>query len=169
MYWAVLAAALSGVSMAAEPETVVQSDGTVEVRMTVAAETEAVRELLADTDGVYSTLNTDIYRTQSEKRGNCEEVRRETRGVFRPFKFRALRCPSKDGFTETLLGSDDITTYDTSWQLTSTEEGTNIVYRVHTELRSAFPRPLVLQGTLAGAKETVVNLARELLKKKHRE
>jgi hypothetical protein len=169
MYWAVFAAALSSAAVAAEPQTVVQSDGTVEVRMTVEAETEAVLKVLADTDGVYSTLNTDIYRTVSEKRGSCEEVRRETRGVFRPFKFRSLRCPSKDGFTETLLDSDDITTYQTSWELTKTATGTAIVYKVHTELRPVFPRPLVLQGTLAGAKETVINLARVLLKPKARE
>lgn len=168
MYWAVLAAALSGVTVAAEPQTVIQSDGTVEVRMTIPAETEAVLQVLADTNGVFSTLNTDIYRTVSEKRGVCEEVRRETRGVFRPFKFRSLRCPSKDGFVETLIDSDDITTFQSSWELTKTQEGTAIVYKVHTELRSVFPRPLVLQGTLAGAKETVVNLARVLLNPKQR-
>jgi hypothetical protein len=169
MYWAALAVALSRASMAAEPHVVVQSDGTVEVQLTVAASTEAVREILADTSGVYSTLNADIYSTESKQRGNCEEVRRETRGLFRPFKFRSLRCPSEAGFTETLLDSNDLTIYDSSWELTSTGEGTKIVYRVHTELRAAFPRPLVLQGTLAGAKETVINLALELLKRKPRE
>jgi hypothetical protein len=164
MLWAYLALALSSAAMAAEPEVAVEKDGTVEVRLTVDASTSDIRLVLADTDGVYSKLNADIYKTEAKKTGTCEEVQRQTRGVWRPFNFRSLRCPTKAGFTETLIDSPDLAGYDSTWELKSTQDGTEIIYRVRTQLNSGIlPMAMVQKGTLAGAKETVVNLARELL------
>ena len=44
-----------------------------------------------------------------------------------------------------------------------TDSGTEIIYRVRTQLNSNLPKLLVQKGTLAGAKETVMNLARALV------
>ena len=163
MYWTMLMLALTSASFAAEPSTVLEADGTVEVRLVVDASTAEIRKVLADTNGIFSTLNTDIYETETRKKGPCEEVKRRTKGVFRPFNFRSLRCPTKVGFTETLISSNDLSGYDSTWELVDTDSGTEIIYRVRTQLNSNLPKLLVQKGTLAGAKETVMNLARALV------
>ena len=68
MYWTMLMLALTSASFAAEPSTVLEADGTVEVRLVVDASTAEIRKVLADTNGIFSTLNTDIYETETRKR-----------------------------------------------------------------------------------------------------
>ena len=91
----------------------IDAEGVVVARILVPATSDEVRALLADTSGRLAALSPDTLSVISTPDGACEMVDRKTRGIFRPFAFRAQRCPTANGWQETLMQSDDFTAYGT--------------------------------------------------------
>ncbi|MFT4623441.1 MAG: ribosome-associated toxin RatA of RatAB toxin-antitoxin module [Myxococcota bacterium] len=148
MFRAALLAAvlLPSLATAADNEVAVTIDdrGHVVARIQVPASSDEVRALLADTGGRLAALSTDTLSVTTTQDGNCEMVDRKTRGIFRPFAFRAKRCPTENGWQETLVQSDDFTAYESEWQVGESSEGTTeVVYRIQTEINAPVPNSIV--------------------------
>ena len=135
----------SSLAIAGDDATVSVDDrGHVIARIQVPATTTEVRALLADTEGRLAQLSPDTLSVKSTPDGDCEMVERRTRGIFRPFAFRAKRCPTERGWEETLVESGDFTAYEAEWELEEQEDGTTeVVYRIQTEINAPVPSSLV--------------------------
>lgn len=155
--WAVLSLA-----SATEPTSEVRDDGTVVVKINVEATPTEVKALLADTEGAAMDISADLLSVTATQRGACEEVRRETRGVFRPFEMKVLKCPTPNGFVESLVASDDFSAYQSTWSVQPGVTGSDVTYSVRTELNAPVPGAMVRKGVLDGARNAIVNLARKL-------
>jgi hypothetical protein len=148
------------------PRTSVDEDGSVVGQMVIEATQEEIRHILSQIDNLRE-LSTEVTIVESHRKGRCQEVERTSRGVWRPFRWLALRCPTAQGFSESLVQSTDLSHYETEWVLEEMGESTNVTYRVHTEVDHVMvPNAVVRSGMLSGVKNAVVNLAKKVLKKK---
>lgn len=161
-----LALALSPAALADEPPTVqLSGDGTVEARLRLPAEAGAeVRKVLAD-PAALGQLTSEVLSVETVERGSCQEVTRRTRGMFRPFKLRALRCPTAEGWEESLLEGSDFKAYATEWRVVETADGTEVIYRVRTELDVAVPQAVINQNVVQSTRNQLIKLARRVLGK----
>jgi hypothetical protein len=160
--WCVIAAVLGAVcsgARAAEPHISVDSEGRVVARATIDATESAIRGVLADTTGRYAALSSDVLSVESVQSGRCEDVTRSTRGLFRPLRFRSMRCPTNDGFTEVLIESRDFSRYSSEWALNATDEGTEVVYVIDTDVNAPVPDVLVKRSVKQAATELMTKLA----------
>jgi len=155
---------VSPVTHAAQPTVAIGQDGVVAVSMLIEAPEGNIRSVLNDVEGALADLSSDVLTVEVVKDGPCQEIARSTRGLFRPFRFKSLRCPTARGWHETLIESGDFSAYSTEWSLVQTEAGTEVVYRVHTELY-IFPKPVVTPTVVQSAKEQLVRLARKVARK----
>jgi hypothetical protein len=136
----------------------VDDEGRVVARIHVPASTEEVRAVLGDTDGQLAALSPDTLSVQTTQVGPCEMVDRKTRGVWRPFAFRAKRCPTDRGWQETLVASDDFTKYEAEWELEATDHGTEVVYKIQTEINAPVPSSLVRTNLKSAASSMLKRL-----------
>ena len=156
--------AITPMAAAQQPSVNVAHNGEVAVSMTIDAPASNIRRILDDIEGELAALSTDVLTVEVLKTGACQEIARSTRGLLRPFRLRSLRCPTAHGWHESLIESGDFSAYSTDWSLIETEAGTEVVYRVRTELY-IFPKPLVTRSVIQSAKEQVVKLARKVARK----
>ncbi len=155
---------VSTAALAQQPAVNVDDEGVVAVRMTIDATESNIRDVLDDVEGELASLTPDVLSVETTKKGRCQEVTRSTRGLLRPFRFRALRCPTARGWHESLIESRDFSAYSSDWSLVETELGTEVVLTVHTELY-ALPKPLVTRSVVQSAKEQLIKLARKVARK----
>ena len=151
---------LVAIAASAEPTVLVQSDGTVVASAVVAASADAIHAVVDDLEAVRrlspEVLSvTDLGPTSDR----CHHVRRETKGLFRPLHFLALRCRTATGWHEELVESEDFADYTTDWSITPVEGGTRVEYRVHTSVRLV-PASLVAGAVKDSAVGVVANLVR---------
>jgi hypothetical protein len=144
MTWWILAGT-AGANMP-EPEVHVDGEGRVVAVVTVQATPERVRTILADTAGALKELSPNTLSVEVTPDGPCERVNRQTRGIFQPLTLRSKRCPTADGWEETLMESDDFEHYEALWRVRSTESGTEVTYRIATVLTAPVPQLLVRQN-----------------------
>lgn len=157
-------ALFSASALADEPSVAVDDDGTVKVSMLISASEVNIREVLQDIEGELADLSPDVLSVEIVKDGRCQEIARSTRGLFRPFRFRSLRCPTAHGWHESLIESGDFSAYFTDWSVIETDAGTEVVYTVHTELY-IFPKPIVTRTVVQSAKQQLIKLARKVARK----
>ena len=139
----------------------ITDDGTIVAKMAIGATEAQIREVLADTEGALAGLSPEVLSVEAVPKGTCEEVTRRTKGMFRPFKFRALRCPTSNGWKESLLESSDFGAYASEWQLTPNGSQVEIVYTIKTELNAPVPAALVRSNLRDSAKGLVERLAKK--------
>ena len=165
----VLGIAWATAAVAAEeprPVVFVEQDGTVVCNVVVEAEPDEVRAFLADPAS--ARLAPDLLDAQVADRGPCLEFMKTTRGAWNPLHLRTLRCPTKDGFTETLLDSADFNHFQSEWKVEPVDGGTEVTYRVQTDVNLPVPRSAVNQGLKRNALQTVQALVLKLVGKKDR-
>jgi hypothetical protein len=155
-------------AFAAPASPIIEDDGTVRMSMEIDASEADIRAILADTSGSLMDLSTEVLSVQSLPKGTCEDVKRETKGVWRPLKWRSLRCPTANGWHEELVTSDDFSAFETEWRLEAVDGGTIVTYRVRTELNMAIPQTVVRDGIVKGARNALVNLAKKVLRTEKR-
>lgn len=118
-------------AQAAEP--VVQSDGSVLMRIVLPATESAVRAEL-DTTAEASALHGDATIVSQESQGACEQTTFKTRGLITSISYVALRCPTADGWKQTLVSSDTFEHNEAEWALHPVEGGTELRYRIRVSL-----------------------------------
>jgi hypothetical protein len=132
----------------------------VEASRDVAATPEAVRAALADAE-VALGRNPDVRAvTVAPGDGDCASVVVTTRGMAAPFTYRALRCPTADGFREVLVASDHFAVNETIWSVTAMPGGARVTLRVTTEPRLTVPEWVLRRAVAASAEATVEAVAR---------
>jgi hypothetical protein len=158
MIWTLLVS----IARAQDPSASVEADGTVVVSAVVCATPEAVRAVIDDPVAL-GKLSPDVLATRPEAGApeGCQRLSRETRGLFRPLRMLLVRCRTESGWREQLVSSDDFSTFGSEWTLTPTAEGTQVVYRVKTEVNYPVPKSTVT----AAVKEATLNTLRNLVKK----
>lgn len=149
-------------SFAAEPAVSVNSEGRVVATMTIDASSADLKAVLADTTGAFAELSPDVLNVSSVRKGDCEEVTRSTRGIFRPFRFRALRCKTSNGWSEKLMESGDFTSYASDMQLVETADGVLVTYSIETEINAPVPDSMVRSNLQSAAKNLLVRLAKRV-------
>ena len=160
MTWWVLAGTANA-SMP-EPEVHVDNEGRVVAVVTVLAPPEQVRSILADTVGALKELSPNTLSVEVTPEGPCELVNRQTRGILQPLTLRSKRCPTPDGWEETLMESDDFEHYEALWKVRSTEKGTEVTYRIATVLTAPVPQLLVRQNLKKAARTILQGLVARL-------
>ena len=140
MWWTLFA-------LAAAPAVVVESDGTVVATVVLDASEAEVRALLADSVAA-ARLSADVLEATASTHGRCEQMEISTRGFLRPLTVVTLRCPTADGWRETLLRSDDFTRYVTEWRISTVVGGTRVEHRVNVGVDLPVPEAAVRQGLL---------------------
>ncbi len=134
----------------------------VEASRDVAATPEAVREALAD-PGAALGRNPDVRSvTVVPSDGDCAVVSVITRGLVTPFAYRALRCPTADGFREVLVASEHFALNETVWVVAPAPGGARVTLRVTTEPRVTVPEWVLRRAVAASAEATVDSVVQTL-------
>lgn len=154
MWTLIIAAAL-----AADPAVTQEGDGTIIVRVDVAASPAAVRAVLADPVAC-GQLSPEVLSVSSTAAGKCTMVDTSARGAWSPIHWRSLRCPTADGWRYDLVSSDDIESLHAEWSVTDAANGdASVEYRFNTQIHlTGVPDTLVRQGMIKSAKDTLVRL-----------
>jgi hypothetical protein len=118
-------------AQAAEP--VVQPDGSVCMTVILPASESAVRAEL-DTAAEASALHGDATLVSQERQGACERSTFKTRGLISSISYVALRCPTADGWKQTLVSSETFEQNEAEWSLRPVEGGTELRYRIRVSL-----------------------------------
>lgn len=118
-------------AQAAEP--VVQSDGSVMMSVVLPATESEVRAQL-DTAAEASALHGDATIVSQERQGACEQSTFKTRGLLSSIYYVAKRCPTADGWKQTLISSDTFEHNEAEWSLHPVEGGTELRYRIRVSL-----------------------------------
>jgi hypothetical protein len=148
MFWLVYAA------VAAEPTVTVSDDGTVICRAFIAANEAEVRAALADP--VKAALMTpDVNSASATNAGDCVRMKVETRGLWSPLRYTALRCPEKKGWRTTLEKSDDFSAMESSWRVEPADGGTSIELSVKSSPNLSVPKALITKTTQRSVLSTV--------------
>ncbi len=126
-----------------EPEVRIDAEGRVVATVTLNAQPESVRAILADTAGALKDLSPNTLSVEVSDEGACELVRRHTRGILQPLVFQSRRCPTDEGWEESLVQSEDFEHYEAMWAVRTTDSGTEVTYRIGTVLTAPVPQVLV--------------------------
>ncbi len=149
-------------ALAAEPVSTMNEAGHASVTCIVPQSEAEVRAALADPEGA-TALPPEVLDVTTLSRGNCVTLGVTVKGAWDPLKYTTQRCPTAKGFKYKLLSSDSITAYEAEWSLAPHKGGgTEVTYRVHTEIDLPVPRALVRKGVLQSAKDTVLALVRRI-------
>jgi hypothetical protein len=107
----------------------IDDDGFVSVRVLVEAPMNVVRGSIDTAQEVFA-LDSERTLTRVQMRGACEEMHVETPGLLSPMRYVSLRCPTDNGWTESMISSDDFEANEVLWALNEVEGGTEITYKV---------------------------------------
>lgn len=153
-----LATSLASAAEGGQPsEPVIQSDATVRSEVVIAADIASVKAALADPLAA-AKLCPDIVSARVIERGACDVVEISTRGMSAPLVYRVKRCPTADGFHETMVSSDDFDDVKIDWQLTAVQGGTRVTYSIRTLPDVPVPQRIISSLTAKSAVTTLKNL-----------
>ena len=158
--WGVAFLMWSGAAHAQDPA--VGSDGFVSVRRFLAADPDAVRAAL-DTGAEMSALHGDAQLIEQTSEGRCERLTYRTRGLISSMFYIALRCPTPQGWSQTLVSSDDFTENEAYIELTEVEGGTEIWYRIRVKLDLPVGQSLVDSQIARSMRQAMESLEERLV------
>ena len=147
--WAALWAV--GAAAAAEPQIEVRADGTVAARMDIAAPPEAVRALIGDARRLATIDGTLTATAQPDaaQRG-CQLIDYDIPHPVMHVAYRVRACPIADGWTYSLVSSENMAEFRASWQVTPTPSGGSTVrYEVLTVPSLPIPRWVIERQSVA--------------------
>lgn len=157
-----LVVAALGAESATEPVSSVDPSGNVSVTCVVPQSEAAVRAALSDPESA-AALPPEVLSVTTLSRGSCVTLGVTVKGAWDPLQYTTLRCPTPRGFKYRLLQSDSITAYEAEWSLAPhAGGGTEVTYRVRTEVDLPIPHAMVRKGVLQSAKDTVIALIRRV-------
>ena len=155
---------LVGAALSAEPEattTSVDEAGNVEVRCFVPQSEAQVRAALADPlkAAMLPPEVLSVKQVGGMNASSCVTLGVTVKGAWDPLSYTAMRCPTAKGFKYHLLQSESITSYEAEWAVAPhAGGGTDVTYRVRTNVDLPVPQALIRKGVLQSAKDTVLRL-----------
>ncbi len=152
---------------AQEPVGSMDDAGVASVSVVLPQSEAEVRAALADPE-VAALLPPEVLAVRTLSSGRCVTLGVTVKGAWDPLQYTTQRCPTADGFRYKLLQSDSITAYSAEWSLAPhVGGGTEVTYRVSTEVDLPVPRALVRKNVLVSARDTVLALVRQLTSRRH--
>lgn len=148
---------------AAEPSApTVAGSSTVTTDVFIAADSATVRAALAD-PVVACRLSGDVLDARVlATQGECTLVQVTTRGLTTPLTYTTRRCPTPEGFSETLVQTEDFDSQMSSWKLRPVTGGTQVTLMVRSEPRLPVPQRLINAAVGSGAVQTLKNLVQRV-------
>ncbi len=163
---ALLALALS--ASAAPPEVSSEDDGTVVGHVVIDAPADAVRAVLGDPVRT-GDLSPDVLSVENVGgEGDCHDLKTETRGLWRSLTYRSRRCPTAEGWHETLLEPGDFSELASTWRVETHEGGTEVTLRVQTDVNLPVPQGVLRRHERRNVLEILGNLTRAVLPERGR-
>lgn len=142
-----LHALLALASAQAEPEVAIHDDGFVRGTLVVDASPDTVRRVLGDSV-LLALASPEVRRASATPDGACDRVDLEVKGLFTPFAVQTLRCPTDDGWTETLTDAAMFSAWDSIWTVSTSPSGDTVVTcAVRTAIDLPVPTSLVQRRT----------------------
>ena len=143
----------------AEPSPVeIGADSSIRTTVIVAATPEQVRARLADPVAAAELCDDVIGARVVGASGDCSLLEVTTRGLTDPLVYTVKRCPTADGWQETLVASDDFSRQDSRVRLEAVPGGTRIVMEVRSEPRLPLPQRLLQSEIAKSTVQTLRNL-----------
>lgn len=141
----------------APPQVHAADDGSVVGRVIVDASPAEVLAVLAQATVVaaWAPAVTDVRTTP---RGRCETMELSMRGWIVPMRVQATRCPTAEGYTQQLVDSNVFTTWSAEWTVRATPHGTEVAYRLTSELALPVSRGFVQRKTADSMKSELASL-----------
>ncbi len=162
MVFALLTASLALATPGTPSDPVVGADSSITTDVLIPASIAEVRAILADPD-VASRLSGSILSVDVLGRdGGCDLVAITCKGMMSPMAYTIRRCSTADGFTETLVSSEDFTAQSTKWRLETVAGGTLVTFSVNTAPKVSVPRRIIQAVVESSAVETLENLVRKV-------
>ncbi len=124
-------ALLFSVALAAEPTITVNSDHTVVGEILVGISLEEAEAIIADPVKMASIDGTTNV-TQDGTEGDCKRLNYSIPNPVASISYRAKACPRGSGWIYTLISSDDLSEYHSSWSATREGTQTRIRYEIRT-------------------------------------
>lgn len=142
--------------------TRVTAKGEVIAEMKVAAKPDAVRQQLAGAEKAHALAPTTVS-AKATPDGKCEKVSLQTRGLISPFVLETRRCPTKSGWRETLVRSENFIEYWNEWSVREVEDGSIVTFKTRTLPNVVgVPESLILSQTKRVLGKLMRNLLRAL-------
>jgi len=157
-----LVASLAAFATDSEVEVEVDAAGAVVGRMFVPAPAADVREVVGDPVAL-GRLSPDVVSVSPEQSGPCVNVTTETKGLFRTLFMKSRRCPTVDGWQDSLVQSDDFSAYSSQWSLREVAGGTEVTVRTYTEVDLPVPTSVVQGHQKRSVGEVLENLLYKVL------
>lgn len=153
------------IAFADEPTTTVSDNGTVEVRTVVSVPEAQVRALLAD-PMASARLAPGFVSMSTAPEGNCLHLNMAVSGPMSDIEYTALRCPTATGWRTSLLQSDTLTAMVAEWSVAPKGGGTEVVYRLRSDVKMPVPRFLVRRNVVQSAIGTLESLVRKVTERR---
>ncbi|MFT5680649.1 MAG: hypothetical protein ACI8RZ_001555 [Myxococcota bacterium] len=119
------------VALAATPTITVTGNNTIVGEILVAASLADAEAIIADPVKM-ATIDGTTNVTQDGMEGSCKRLNFVIPNVVASISYRAKACPQGAGWIYTLISSDDLTEYHSSWSATQEGEQTRIRYEIRT-------------------------------------
>jgi hypothetical protein len=145
----------------ADPEPsapVTVGNSTVTTEVLIQADAASIRAALADPLTACRLSGDVLSATVLAKEGDCSILRVTTRGLSAPLTYTTRRCPTADGFRETLVTTEDFDNQTSSWKLTPVSGGTVVTLAVRSEPRLPLPQRMINAAVGSSAVQTLRNL-----------
>ncbi|MSP57021.1 MAG: hypothetical protein EXR69_15675 [Myxococcales bacterium] len=150
-------------ALAVEPTApTVAGANTVSTAIFIAADPATVRAVLADPLRACHLSSDVLEATLVENHGECTLIQITTRGMTSPLTYTTRRCPSADGFVETLVQTDDFDYQASRWSLRPVSGGTQVTLEVRSEPRLPVPQRLINAAVGSSAVQTLKNLVQRV-------
>jgi len=149
------------VGHAAEPT--VDRDGTVCVRVVLPASEAEVRQQL-DSGAKTTALAQAARLIDRQPSGKCEKLTYKTPGMIGSLTYVTLRCPTAQGWKETLVSGEGFEDNSSEWELREVEGGTELNYRVRVRMSLPVGQSLVNSRVAQTMKSAIERLEERLRK-----
>ncbi|MEL6346240.1 MAG: SRPBCC family protein [Myxococcota bacterium] len=152
---------LAGAAFAGTPEVSVRDDGTVVAEVVVAASQEAIHATLAD-PMLLAKIDGTVQVSVSEK-SRCMVVNNTVPHPIATIEYSARACPTADGWTYTMIESEDLKHYSATWQVEKMdEERCTLRYSFRVTPNFPVPQWVVSRQSTQGVRDFLSRLSQHL-------
>lgn len=135
---------------ASAPDVVIRDDHSVRGTALLATDATTARARLADPAWIASVDASGNRIELAAGAGDCKRVKTESPHPIRTVRYEVERCPTADGFVETLIASDAFDAYEARWSIASEPGGARITYTLATRTSLLVPQFVIDRQTRKG-------------------
>jgi hypothetical protein len=146
------------VALAAEPTITVTGNNTIVGEILVESSLAEAEAIIADPVKM-ATIDGTTTVTQEGTEGNCKRLIYIIPNPVASISYRAKACPHGSGWVYTLISSDDLSEYHSSWSATAEGGQTRIHYEIRTIPSIPVPQFIVNRQSQSAVKGFLTRLS----------